>query len=521
MTGSARLILKVHLMLISLLRFTVITCLLFLVNTNFSHAANQITIPNVLWVISEDMGPELGCYGTKELHTPNLDQLAKQGMRFTNAFTTCPVCSASRSAFMTGMYQTTIGAHNHRSHRNDNYRLPAGVKVLPQWFSGSSLSTKIYSANIRNLSKDRKDRFYRGTGKTDWNFNLDQPLYASGKNKKKNQRKPIFDSRDWNELKSHQPFCAQINFSETHRGHAWNDSHNHIDKPADPDKVIIPPYYPDHPLTRKDWAQYLNTVMALDKKVGYVLKRLKEDKLDKNTIVIFFGDHGRAMMRGKQWCYDSGLHIPLIVYYPPSMTAPEGYKAGTVSDQLVSAIDLTATTLDALGVAKPQKMQGRILFGSNAEPQRDYVFAARDRCDETLFRIRTVRNKRYRYIRNFMPKRPFLQLNRYKERTYPVIGLMRELHKQGKLTPAQAFLMAPSRPAEELYDTQADPWETVNLAESPKFQEIKSKLKRELTNWITSSNDMGRIPESEAIIKAEDARARATTERVKKQNNRK
>ncbi len=491
-------------------------CLLLIPAINITHAVEQSKTPNVLWIISEDMGPELGCYGTKEVHTPNLDQLAKQGMRFTNAFTTAPVCSASRSAFMTGMYQTTIGAHNHRSHRKDNYHLPTGVKVLPQW-----LPDNVYSANISRFSKNRKERFYRGTGKTDWNFNLDQPIYAFGKNKKKKRGKPIFESNNWEDLKTHQPFCAQINFSETHRGHAWNDSHNHIDKLADPEKVIIPPYYPDHPLTRKDWAQYLNTVMALDKKVGYVLNKLKEDQLDENTIVIFFGDHGRAMMRGKQWCYDSGLHIPLIIYYPPSMTAPKGYKAGTVSDQLISAIDLTATTLDALGVPKPEKMQGRILFGANAEAKRDHVFAARDRCDETVFRIRTVRNKRFRYIRNFMPERPFLQLNRYKERTYPVIGLMRELHKQGKLTPVQEFLMAPKRPAEELYDTQADPWETVNLAENPKYQEVKTKLKQELTTWIKQSNDMGRTPESKEIIQANEDQARATTEKIKKQRRKK
>ena len=432
--------------------------------------------PNLLWLIGEDFSPHLGCDGTPEVWTPHIDGLAQRGMLFTNAFTTAPVCSASRSAFMTGMYQTTIGAHNHRSHRDDGYELPEGVRVLTDWLRDAGY----FTANIRNIPGGPN-----GTGKTDWNFHYEgEP----------------FDSADWQDLKANQPFYAQVNFSETHRGQAWDTAHERIPRTADPTKVEVPPYYPDHPVVRQDWAQYLNTAMALDQKIGKVLEKLEADGLADNTVVIFFGDHGQAHVRGKQWCYDSGLRIPLIVYWPEKIPAPAQYKAGSVSDQLISAIDLTATTLAIAGAEKPEKMQGRVFLGPRAEPPREYAFGARDRCDETVFRIRTVRDGRYRYIRNFMPERPFLQLNRYKETSYPVIAVMRELHAEGKLDPVQEVLMAPRRPAEELYDLENDPHEIQNLAGSPEHAEVLARLRGELERWIEESNDRGRTPEPPEIV---------------------
>src|SRR5215471_6536352 len=219
--------------------------------------------PNILWLIAEDFGPHLGCIGTKEVSTPNLDKLAAQGVRYANFFTTAPVCSASRSAFMTGMYQTTIGAHNHRSHRDDGYQLPAGVRVLTDWFRDAGY----YTANLVELPADFG---FKGTGKTDWNFTYE------GKR---------FDGQAWADLKTHQPFLAQINFQETHRAF-------HAPPHADPAKVEIPPYYPDHPVTREDWAKYLDAATELDRKVGLILKQLEADGLAASTVVIFMGDHG-------------------------------------------------------------------------------------------------------------------------------------------------------------------------------------------------------------------------------------
>lgn len=427
--------------------------------------------PNILWLIAEDFGPHLGCYGAEQVWTPNLDRLAASGVRYTRAFTTGPVCSPSRSAFTTGMYQTTIGAHNHRSHREDGYKLPGGVRVLTDWMRGAGY----FTANVREFPPELG---IKGSGKTDWNFHYEgQP----------------FDSDKWSDLKSHQPFYAQVNFQETHRTF-------HAPKRADPAKVVIPPYYPDHPVTRADWAAYLDSASELDRKIGIVLAQLEAEGLADTTVVIFFGDNGQAHVRGKQWCYDSGLNVPLMIRWPKNFAAPKHFKPGTVDDRLIEAIDLTATTLAISGTVKPRLMQGRVFVGDRAEPDRRYAFGARDRCDETVFRIRTVRDARYRYIRNFMPERPFLQLNRYKERSYPVIALIRQLHAEGKLTPVQAVLTAPGMPAEELYDLQNDPHEIHNLAGSRKHRDILKRLRAALERWIEDSNDQGRTPEPPEIL---------------------
>ena len=443
--------------------------------------------PNILWIIAEDMGPELGAYGYGGIETPHLDRLAAEGMLFTHAFTTAPVCSTSRSAFMTGMYQTSIGAHNHRSHRDDGYQLPPGVRVLTDWLRPAGY----FTANVVHLTEDPDESFFRGTGKTDWNFTYEGPR---------------FDSDRWADLAPREPFYAQVNFSETHRGPAWDESHLHIEHPADPAQVQLPPYYPDHPEVRADWAQYLNTVMALDRKVGRVLRKLEEDGLADSTVVVFMGDHGRAMIRGKQWPYDSGLHVPLIVRWPRGLPAPKGYEPGTVSDRLVASIDVSATTLALAGVDPPLLMQGRVFLGEEATPPREFVFGGRDRGDETVDRIRTVRTRTHRYIRNYYPERPLLQLNRYKEWAYPVIGLMRDLAAEGKLDEAQARLLAPTRPAEELYDLDADPWEIRNLAASAAHREILERLRGVLDTWIVETNDQGRFPEDPSIPASWEAR---------------
>ncbi len=449
--------------------------------TSLADAAER---PNILWIIAEDMGPELGCYGTKGVQTPVIDDLASRGMKFERAYTVTPVCSTSRSSFMTGMYAMTIDAHNHRSHRNGDNPLPDGVKVLTDWLRPAGY----YTGNLRKLTDDKQDaKFYKGTGKTDWNFNYDG--------------KP-FDTDRWTDLKSHQPFYAQINFSETHRGGAWNTSHQHIDQMADPEEIEIPPYYPNHSVVRAVWAQYLNTVMAVDKKVGFILDLLKRDGLDKNTIVVFMADHGRAMPRSKQWPYESGLHVPLIIYWPENSDLPEpsGYTRGQSTRQMVASIDLSATTLDWAGVEKPAKMQGRILFGKNAEPARDLVFGGRDRGDESLFHIRTVRNDRFRYLKNKNPDTPFLEFNHYKETQYPIVGLLHYLHDRNELTGPPAALTAPTRPAEELYDLENDPWEINNLADDPQYQDIKQKLASRLEQWQDEIDDQGRYPESDEVL---------------------
>ena len=292
-------------------------------------------------------------------------------------------------------------------------------------------------------------------------------------------------------MKDHQPFLAQVNFSETHRNFR-------APKIADPAQVDLPPIYPDHPVARADWAAYLDAASELDRKIGKVLEQLKADGLAENTVVVFMGDHGEAHVRGKQFCYDDGLRIPLIVYWPPGIPQPAGYEPGTVDGRIVEAIDLAPTFLALAGAKVPPKMQGRVLYGDKAGKPREYAFAARDRCDETVFRLRTARDKQYRYIKNFTPDTPFFEPNAYKARQYPVWNLIPELAKAGKLTPwQQSYYMAPDMPAEELFDMAADPHSMANLAASdqPEHQAALKRLRGALETWLIESDDQGRFPE--------------------------
>ena len=435
-----------------------------------AEASGRGSRPNILWLIAEDFGPHLGSYGTREVWTPNLDRLAAAGVRYTNFFTTAPVCSPSRSAFMTGMYQTTIGAHNHRSHRDDGYRLPDGVRVLSDWFRDAGY----FTANIRELPEGFD---FKGTGKTDWNF-----TYSGAP----------FNSDRWSDLKDHQPFYAQVNFEETHRTF-------HAPKRADPGRVRLPLWTPDHPVARADWAEYLDAATELDRKIGLILKRLEADGLAGNTIVVFFGDNGEAHVRGKQFCYDSGLHVPLIIRWPAALPVPGHFRPGTTDDRLLASIDLAPTMLALAGVRKPAKMEGEVFLGEQAGKPRQYVFGARDRCDETVFRFRTVRDARHRYIRNFTPDRPFLQPNEYKEKQYPVWTLLKTLNAEGKLTAVQAALCAPVMPEEELYDLQPDPDEVANRVKSPDHQGALKSLRSALEKWIEETHDQGRELEPQEL----------------------
>lgn len=441
---------------------------------SFGYTQEEDRPPNIVWFVTEDMGPELGCYGEPQAHTPNLDRLAKQGMRFDRAFTTTPVCSSSRSSFMTGMYATSIDAHHHRSHRGDGYTLPEGVRLITDW-----LRTAGYHTTLPTGSPWKK--------KTDWNFNYEG---RAGKNKP-------YDSFNLDDIKQKQPFFAQVQVVESHR-------YFHGPERANPEKVDVPPYYPDHPKTRKKWARYLDTVSVADRKFGTLVKKLKEKGVYENTIIFMFSDHGRAMPRGKQWCYDSGLHIPLIIRWPESLSPPKQYKDGGNSSRLVSAIDITATTLWAAGVEPPMLMQGRVFFGPRAERfDRTFVFGGRGRGDETEFSIRTVRTDNYRYIKNRHPERPFLQRNWYKEFQYPTIDLMRKLHFEGKLTPVQEKLLAPDRPKEELYYLPDDPHEINNLVDSdqPDHRRALIRLRSALETWRQETNDQGRFPEDPSVRK--------------------
>jgi len=425
--------------------------------------------PNILWILAEDLGPQLHCYGYPIVHTPNLDQFASEGARFNRAFTTAPVCSASRSAFNTGVYQTTSGAHNHRSHRKDGFTLPRGVELITERLRRQGY----FTANVLDITPKVK-----GAGKTDFNFTAPKP----------------FDGTHWRERKAGQPFFAQVNFRETHKGPAFVEARKQA-KLVDPASVPLPPYYADHPVIRDEFANYLDTVNLLDKKVGILLDELKKDRLLDNTVIFFMGDNGRCLLRGKQWLYDAGIHVPMLLRWPGVV------KPGTVREDPVLSLDMTATTLTAAGLALPNIFHGQPLYAGKAE-HRDHIVAARDRCDMTVDRIRCVRDRRYKYIRNFMPERPYTQHNTYIETQYPSLNVMKQLHAQGKLDAAQQLFFAPRKPEVEFYDTQADPHEIRNLAGQPEHASRIREFSETLERWIKTTGDLGSRRESDAEIQS-------------------
>jgi N-sulfoglucosamine sulfohydrolase len=457
--------------------------LLFLVVAGSLHAAD--TRPNIVWIFGEDMGPELGCYGDKQAITPSMDRLAREGALYTHCYTHAPVCAPSRSGLITGQYPTTIGTHHMRSQLLNpppmftDYLKKAGYTIC--WPTKS------------------------GFGKTDFNFEVP---------------KNAFDVRtDWTEKKPQQPFFGFFNITWSHESKIRADKETFArlteklrpNERHDPNKMEVPPYHPDAPEVRRDLANYYDLVTAVDKKMGDVLDTLEKWGIASNTVIILTGDHGRGLPRSKRWVYDSGIHVPLIVRWPGQI------KPGTVRDDLVSFIDFAPTSMSLAGVPRPPihdsplpvpgghknaeplypPLQGIAFLGENAQ-KRDYIFAARDRMDETYDRIRAVRDKQFEYIRNFEPQLPYAQRIAYNEEM-PTMQVWRKWNAEWKLNDTQKIFFAPTKPKEELYDCKFDPYEIHNLADNPKYGKKLKELRGELDKWVEQTHDMGAIPEKELI----------------------
>ncbi|MFT5470387.1 MAG: arylsulfatase A-like enzyme [Verrucomicrobiales bacterium] len=424
--------------------------------------------PNIVWIVVEDMSVHFSCYGEKTIETPNVDGLAAQGALFESAFVTCPVCSPARSAMITGMYQTSIGAHQHRSGRGElRLHLPDRVRTIPDFFKEAGYF-------VTNAAQKPNPRRPDAIGKTDYNFETADDLYHGN---------------DWTQRAEGQPFFAQYQLAGGKNRNVRSGQQlpaNLLPSAAD---VTLPPYYPDDAVIREDWADYLASVQKTDAEVGEILALLEAQGVADSTVVIFLTDHGVSHARGKQFLYEEGIRVPLII------RAPGAVEAGVRRSDLAAHIDIAATSLMFAGIEIPDYLEARPLFGDQAAP-RDFVVSARDRCDETMDRIRSVRTDRFKYIRNFHPDRPHLQPNAYKDNK-PVYLRIRELHAAGELTglPEQ-LLMAPTRPIEELYDLDADPWETKNLARDPAFRGQLREHRRILEKWIVSSQDAGQNAES-------------------------
>lgn len=438
--------------------------------------------PNIVWIIAEDMSAHFSSYGESSVQSPQVDRLAAQGVQFTNAVITGPVCSAARSSLVTGMYQTTIGAHHHRSGRGLlKIRLPEKVVPVPKLFQDAGyLSLNVTEADFIRSDAEAKKQPRVRVAKTDYNFEWD---------------KSIYDTTHWSAREPGQPFFCQIQLRGGKlrgkgTGEAWPARvKKELGSVTALDAFQLPPYLPADPVILQDWAQYLDTVRYTDMQVGRIVDRLREAGELENTYIFFITDHGISHVRNKQFCYEGGIHIPLIIRGP-------GIEAGSVRKDVVEHIDLVATSLARAGIEIPEIMQARDILGGDYQP-RKYGFAARDRCDETVDRIRAVRGQQYKYIRNFYPQRPYLQPNRYKDNK-PIIQALRRLHSQGKLNQHQARIMAETRPAEELYDLHQDPFELNNLATDPRYQKTLEEMHRALEAWIVETGDQGEVPESEA-----------------------
>lgn len=425
--------------------------------------------PNILWLSAEDMGPLLGCYGDPHAHTPELDALAAEGLRYSRAFSTAGVCAPSRSTIITGMYANSIGTHHMR-----------GEATLPGWLKPFPLYLREAGYYCTNNSK------------TDYQFSKPSPA-------------EIWDDSSakahWRNRPPGKPFFAVFNFTGTHESAIADEAKYREITQGLPDAqrqdpaalTTLPPYYPDRPEVREEWKRHYELISAMDAWVGRILKELKESGEWENTLVMFWSDHGVGLPRAKRWLYDSGTRIPLIVRYPESLRQAFALGApGAVEDRLVSTVDFAPTLLSIAGVPVPEHFQGQSFL---EETRRSLAFAARDRIDERHDLIRSVRDARYRYIRNFEPLKPYAQfLNSEKSATTEAI---RAAQKEGPLTGPAAWFAAPRKPTEELYDLQEDPHETRNLAADPAQAEVLKRLRDALTAWQVEIGDLGLVPESE------------------------
>ncbi|CAD73507.1 probable arylsulfatase A [Rhodopirellula baltica SH 1] len=434
--------------------FCVLVCLIGQASAEENPSVHGVSDgrPNIVWIIADDLGPELACYGYPDVATPNVDRLAERGRLFLNTFSTSPVCSSSRSAFQTGRYQTSIGCYHHLT--RDKKELQ--VRTAIDWLREAGYFISHGNGEVGNKQANKYGVNY---------------LY---------DKRTHFDAYDWADRDPGQPFFAQVHIHEPHRPFVKSDRQR--------TEAPIPPYYPEHPITRADWSNYLATIEVMDQKVGGVLDRLESEGISENTLVIFFGDHGRPHVRGKQWLYEGGLHTPLIVRWPAKL-AEASQESG-----MATLLDLVPTTLQAAGI-EPPELPGKSLL-KNQWAGHEYIFAARDRCGDAPDRIRSVRNERYKYIRNFHPEKPYLQLSSYKKLSYPVETLMKVLHEEGQW---DSPFMAENRPEEELYDLSNDPHELHNLAKEGSYQSTLVQLRTTMDDWMNETGDQGGVDESQTV----------------------
>lgn len=422
--------------------------------------------PNILWITSEDNGPELGCYGDEFAISPNIDALAAKGMIYNHCWSNAPVCAPARTTIISGLFPTSLGGQHMRS----QVKLPPIAKLYPQYF-------RELGYYCTNCSKE------------DYNVYKPEDLWDDSSRK-----------AHWRNRNPGQPFFAVFNFTISHESKLRTRPHNAV---HDANKVKVPPYHPDTPEVRQDWAQYYDRVTEMDLEVGRILEQLKQDGLEEKTIVFYYGDHGSGMPRGKRWLYQSGLRVPLIVHVPQryQKLVDNQYEAGTRSDRLVSFVDLMPTVLSLVGVQPPEYLQGKAFLGPYATQSPEYIYGFRDRMDERYDMSRAIRDQRYLYIRNFKPQRPQGAYLDYMFKT-PTTRIWKQMFDAGELDDAQSFFWKP-KPSEELYDLEADPYQVRNLADSAEHSEDLNRLRNAVRDWMLRVGDVGLLPEGEMLERAD------------------
>ncbi|MBM3812656.1 MAG: sulfatase [Acidimicrobiia bacterium] len=431
-----------------------------------STLAQSAGRPNILWITCEDTGPHLGAYGDRYASTPNLDGLARRGQLYSHCWSNAPVCAPARTALISGMYPASTGSEHMRSMT----RLPDRFLKYPNYLREAGY----YCSN---------------NSKEDFNLQHTGKVWDDTSNK-----------AHWRNRAAGQPFFSIFNFTITHESQIRRRPHTLSHDPA---KVRVPPYHPDTPEVRHDWAQYYDNITTMDGMAGKVLEELKADGLDKDTIVFFYGDHGSGMPRSKRWPYNSGLQVPLIVHVPEKFRqlAPAGYRAGGKSERLVGFVDLAPTLLSLAGIKPPEHMQGRAFAGPHPAPEPEFLHGFRGRMDERYDMVRSVRDKRYVYIRNYMPHQIYGQHIDYMFET-PTTRVWKKLYEEGKLDAAQKRFWE-TKPPEELYDLEIDPYEVTNLAGMPKFEATLERMRKAQQAHAVAIRDVGFLPEDEIHRRSE------------------
>lgn len=426
--------------------------------------------PNVLWITCEDISPNLGAYGDTFANTPNLDQLAKEGVVYTNAIASAPVCAVARSSIITGLYASSQGTQFMRCQG----QLPEGIKLYPEYLRNEGYFCTNNSKTDYNLDLDNKACWDECHGKAHWRQRQDPS----------------------------QAFFSIFNFTTSHESRV-NDASRYKEAISEldpsrlkkPGEVPLPPYYPDTDTVQALWARYYNIITAMDQQVGELLQQLEEDGLTENTIIVFYSDHGAGIPRHKRWLYDAGLRIPLIVKAPKKYEHLVPHPMGQSTDELVSFVDLPPTLLNLAKVPIPDHMQGRAFLGEKLGPERTYVYAGRDRMDERYDMQRAVRTKRYKYIRYYEPYQAFCQYMNTPEKG-GIMKAIRQAAIDGTLPAAGQHIVADQKPPEELFDLTQDPWELNNLATQPDYQSTLEEMRTAHGDWSDQTKDTGLIPET-------------------------